>query len=127
MSVAANNGYRQINSTRRQVPTRVVRRTAPVTATGINYARRRVLAVVFLVVALLAALFSVVQSQSAGASAHSAKASFTYVHVAPGDTLWSIATKYAPDADPQQEIIDIQNLNALSSSEVLPGQRLALP
>jgi len=106
-------------------PTRFARPV--VAARGINYARRRAMAVVLVVVALLAVAFNMLQTQSAGAAAHSGKASFTYVYVAPGDTLWSIATKYAPERDPQQEITDIQNLNALSGSDVVPGQRLALP
>ena len=106
----ANSGYRQAS---------VVQ--------GINYARRRALAIVILVIAALAVVFSISQTQAAGATSHAGKANFTYVYVAPGDTLWSIATKYAPDRDPQQEITDIQNLNALSSSNVVPGQRLALP
>lgn len=129
MSVSSNSSYRQAYSPARSVrPVASGRSTRQVVpAKGINYARRRVMAVVLLVVALLAIAFSMLQTQSAGASSHSVKANFTYVYVAPGDTLWSIATKYAPERDPQQEITDIQNLNALSSSEVVPGQRLALP
>ncbi len=97
------------------------------TATRINYRRRRALAALFVVVALLVVAFSVTQAQSAGATSHAGKATFTYVYVAPGDTLWSIATTYAPDRDPQQEITDIQNLNGLSDASLVPGQRLALP
>ena len=130
MTAAANsNGFRQTcapaRSARPIASGRTARQAMPVNR--INYARRRAMAVVLLVVALLAVVFSTLQTQSAGASSHSGKANFTYVYVAPGDTLWSIATKYAPDRDPQQEITDIQNLNALSSSNVVPGQRLALP
>mgnify|MGYP000570720628 CR=1 FL=1 len=120
MSVSTQSDFRP-----RYTPTRSARQA--VAAKGINYARRRAMVAVLFVVAVLAVAFSVLQTQSAGATAHSGKASFTYVYVAPGDTLWSIATKYAPDADPQQEIIDIQNLNSISGSELVPGQRLALP
>jgi LysM repeat protein len=94
---------------------------------AINYRRRRVLAVVFVIVSLLGLAMALVQPQSAGASADAGKADFTYVYVQSGDTLWSIATNYAPEKDPQQEIADIKNLNNLDSSTVVPGQRLALP
>ncbi len=123
MSISTSNNPQVFRSS--AAPARFARPV--VAAKGINYARRRVMAVVVVVVALLAVAFNMLQTQSAGASAHGSKATFTYVYVAPGDTLWSIATKYAPERDPQQEITDIQNLNALSSSDVVPGQRLALP
>lgn len=120
MSVSTTRSF-----TPRYTPTRSARPTVAIKP--INYARRRFMVAVLFLIAALAVVFSTLQSQAAGASAHAAKASFTYVYVAPGDTLWSIATKYAPDVDPQQEIIDIQNLNALTSAELVPGQRLALP
>jgi LysM repeat protein len=96
-------------------------------ASRINYRRRRIVAVLFAIVALTILAFSVAQSQSARATASAGKADFTYIYVESGDTLWSIATKYAPDVDPQEEITNIQNLNNLSSSNLEPGQRLALP
>ena len=97
------------------------------TATRINYRRRRIVAVLFAIVALTVLAFSFAQSQSAGASATSGKTEFTYIYVEPGDTLWSIAKKYAPDADTQEEISNIQTLNNLNDSKLESGQRLALP
>jgi len=97
------------------------------TATRINYRRRRIVAILFAVVALTVLAFSITQSQSAGATASAGKANFTYIYVESGDTLWSIAKKYAPNTDTQEEITNIQTFNNLSSANLEPGQRLALP
>ncbi len=47
--------------------------------------------------------------------------------VQPGDTLWSIAQRYAPDRDPYQAIDQIRQLNGITDYTVHPGQRLVLP
>jgi len=47
--------------------------------------------------------------------------------VLPGETLWGIATGLAPSADPRATVARIVDVNALSSSTVQPGQRLAIP
>jgi LysM repeat protein len=52
---------------------------------------------------------------------------FTYVTVSAGESLWQLAEEIAPTADPRDVVADIVNLNQLSSEEVQPGQRLALP
>jgi hypothetical protein len=51
----------------------------------------------------------------------------SYVTVAPGETLWSIAGEVAPNADRRDTVARILELNALSSSAVRAGQRLAVP
>lgn len=56
-----------------------------------------------------------------------ASASFEYLTVGSGDTLWEIAVGVAPDADPRVVIDEIMQLNGLDSAVVEPGQRLALP
>lgn len=46
--------------------------------------------------------------------------------VRPGETLWAIAeASYA--GDPREGVWKLQRRNGLSSSTILPGQRLALP
>lgn len=50
-----------------------------------------------------------------------------YVVVQPGQTLWGIAREAAPGADPRATIEQIRRLNALSSTGVQAGQRIALP
>lgn len=49
------------------------------------------------------------------------------VRVQPGDTLWSIADRYAGSHDPVGEIEQIRHLNHLSGSTIYPGQILLVP
>jgi nucleoid-associated protein YgaU len=49
------------------------------------------------------------------------------VTVAPGDTLWSIATRVAPDADPRAEVAALERRNGLTGVELVPGQILHVP
>lgn len=51
----------------------------------------------------------------------------SYVTVAPGETLWSIAGEIAPDTDRRDTVARILELNALDSSAVQAGARLAVP
>ncbi len=57
----------------------------------------------------------------------STTASFTYVSVAPGQSLWQLAEQVAPQADPREVVADILALNGLQSADVQPGQKLAIP
>lgn len=54
-------------------------------------------------------------------------ATFDYVTVSAGQSLWQLAETIAPEADPRDVIADIVALNQLDSASVEPGQRLALP
>ena len=65
-------------------------------------------------------------SAAAGSSTGSAT-SFQYVTVEPGESLWQLAEAIAPTADPRDVVADILTLNNLSSGDVQPGQRLAIP
>jgi LysM repeat protein len=49
------------------------------------------------------------------------------VTVAPNDTLWSIASRVAPDTDPRAEVAALQRRNGLTGVELLPGQVLHVP
>jgi hypothetical protein len=49
------------------------------------------------------------------------------VTVAPGETLWSLATELAPHRDPREVVAEIVELNGLSSSLLTAGQPLAVP
>ena len=49
------------------------------------------------------------------------------VVVRPGDTLWSIATRYEPGPDPLAAIERIRRLNGLSGYRIEVGQTLTLP
>lgn len=50
-----------------------------------------------------------------------------HVTVRPGETLWSIALRTAPQADPRQTVAHIIDLNALESSAVQAGSVLLVP
>jgi hypothetical protein len=54
-------------------------------------------------------------------------ATFTYVSIAPGQSLWQLAEQVAPNADPREVVADILALNQLRSADVQPGQELAIP
>jgi hypothetical protein len=64
-------------------------------------------------------------TQGSTATFHSA--SFQYVTVEPGESLWQVAQSVAPNADPRDVIGNILSLNDLSSGDVQPGQSLAIP
>jgi nucleoid-associated protein YgaU len=51
----------------------------------------------------------------------------TSVVVQGGDTLWSIASSVAGDADVRSVVDEIQRLNHLDGTVLLPGQVLQLP
>lgn len=49
------------------------------------------------------------------------------VTVAPGDTLWSIASRRYPAADPREKVFEIERLNRLSGPTIEVGQQLKVP
>jgi LysM repeat protein len=49
------------------------------------------------------------------------------VSVRPGDTLWSLAGRYAPSRDPVGTIELIRDLNHLDGYVIYPGEELILP
>ncbi len=85
---------------------------------------RRGVVVLTLAVALLGlglvwlARASAPQPAGPGASAPHA------VTVQAGDTLWSIASRVAPDRDPRAEVADLQQRNRLAGVDLTPGQVL---
>jgi LysM repeat protein len=49
-----------------------------------------------------------------------------YLTVGQGDTLWSLAQDHAT-GDPRDWIAEVVLLNGLTTSELAPGQQIALP
>jgi LysM repeat protein len=88
------------------------------------YRLTRTIIVAVLVVWAAAGFFA---NQSATATSSQTHAHFSYVTVMPGQTLWAIAEKYAPNQDPTDYIQQILQLNNLQSSNVSIGEKLALP
>jgi LysM domain-containing protein len=87
------------------------------------------LTMVVLLVAALAWLAGAARADAAGSGVPS-RAVYHSLHsvvVEPGQSLWSIAVRYDPTADPRGVIQQIIDLNALSGTSVQPGQHLWLP
>jgi len=74
-----------------------------------------------------AAFFSGLLLAPAAVSSDRAGASLETVTVMPGDSLWSIATTAAPEADPYQAMSRIAELNSLEGRELEVGTVLFVP
>lgn len=103
--------------------------TASVGRTRLRLTQRGRRVVTFLIAAPLSVGigFAALGGSSALASLETAPTEFETVSVAYGDNLWSIAEDVAPSSDPREVIYEIKQLNALSTSELFPGQELAIP
>ena len=66
-------------------------------------------------------------SSNALASSDTAKTNFHYVTVSAGQTLWGLAESHAKNSDPRDWIAAVVDLNNLTTNQLQPGQRLALP
>ena len=79
------------------------------------------------VLAWLAIAARAAQATDGGQSPGAVYQNLTSVVVHPGQTLWSIASQAEPTADPRVVMQQIIELNALSGTSVVPGQRLWVP
>lgn len=75
---------------------------------------------------VLAALFGP-SALGAVAGTQTSGAEFAHVTVTDGQSLWQIAEKVAPNDDPRDVVAAIVDLNGLTGSVVVPGERLAIP
>ncbi len=90
--------------------------------------RGRVVLGAVLAAPLAAALtLSALSGAPAQAGSTTSTASFDYISVASGESLWDLAAWIAPEADPRDVVAGIVELNQLATTEVRPGQRLAIP
>jgi LysM domain-containing protein len=82
-----------------------------------------------LLVAGLAWLGGTATAQAAGPQQHSGSVyrNLAAVVVRPGQTLWEIALRAQPSADPRAVVQEIVDLNALPGSAIEPGERLWVP
>ncbi len=88
--------------------------------------RGRVVLAVLAALALAGLLVAGATAAQASAPA-AAHAGDSRVFVQPGDTLWSIAQRAQPGADPQAVVQGILSANHLSTATVTVGQRLWVP
>jgi len=96
---------------------------------------RRGRLVVTAMAVLLVAAGSVALAGAAQAIGHSgatarpgtAGRAITKVEVRPGQSLWTLAEAYDPNADTRQVIQEILQLNSMSTDQVQPGQVLWMP
>jgi Tfp pilus assembly protein FimV len=86
--------------------------------------RGRVLLLLLLVGAVLVA-FSLGRTSADAGSTPPRPTRVTVVQ--PGETLWAIAARVAPDTDPRRVVAHLSELNNLGSSPIVAGQRLVLP
>jgi LysM repeat protein len=84
-----------------------------------------------LVVLSLAIVAASVAGGQAGAdtskSTVAAADSFISVTVAPGDTVWSLASRVAPQGEAGALVSAIIEINSLGSGDVVAGQKIRIP
>ncbi len=99
------------------------RPSAESAAAPLRLTRRGVMVLALAVAALAAGLVVTAWLCAPSAAAgHAAQPETVTVH--DGDTLWSIATRLAPDRDPRAEVADLQRRNKLVGVELSAGQVL---
>lgn len=99
-------------------------------AQGVRLTRRGRLLVSTLALVLLvvgAVLLSGGGSAFAGTEAGGQRAVADRVTVQPGETLWAIAERVAPGADPRDTVQQILDLNGLQTAQVQSGTALVVP
>jgi hypothetical protein len=93
---------------------------------GRTRVRRRRLIALCMVVSLAGVLSGPVAKAVGVIGPARHNAARTYV-VRPGDTLWSIATRFAASTDPRVVVDAIASANGLDPAALVPGQQLAIP
>ena len=85
-----------------------------------------------LVLALVALLFGAfslgrANTQAAATTDAAPVAAVEQITVQPGESLWAVARRVAPENDPREVMAQIRRLNDLESSALQVGQQLLLP
>lgn len=88
---------------------------------------RAVLGALLVVPVALVLALSALSGTPAQAGSSASTASFDYITVVAGESLWELASWVAPGADTREVVADFVALNQLTTAEVQPGQRLAIP
>ncbi len=96
---------------------------------GVHLTRRGRLARTLLVLSLAVVLASAFGLKAGAGTSDQIGAPTTFIEVtvAPGDTLWSLATRLADGGDVRALVDEIASVNSLASAEVQAGQKLRIP
>lgn len=98
-------------------------------APAVRLTRRGRTVLVLLLASLLLAAISIGggRTQAAGVVSEGERTTLQTITVQPGESLWSVAQRVAPDNDPREVVAQIRRLNDLESSSLQVGQLLVLP
>ena len=96
-------------------------------ATRVQLTRRGRLVVVLGVLMLLVVGFTIGGHVSSQAASSTGVQHARTVTVQPGESLWAVAVRIAPHADPRLVVSRIAEINHLSGAEVFAGQQLVVP
>ena len=96
---------------------------------GIHLNRRGRLARTFVVLSLAVVMASVFGFQAGANTAETVKTQTSFIEVtaAPGDTLWSLATRMADGGDVRALVDEIASVNSLETAELQAGQKVRIP
>ena len=101
--------------------------TAAVQTGHVRLTRRGRLVVVLSVLMLLVVGFSIGGHVSSQAASSAGVQHARTVTVQPGESLWAVAIRIAPHADPRLVVDRIAQINHLAGAEVFAGQQLTVP
>jgi hypothetical protein len=96
-------------------------------AAGVRLTRRGRLAVVLSALVLLVVGFSIGGHVTSQAAPSAGVQHARTVTVQPGESLWAVAVRTAPHADPRLVVQRIVEVNHLSGAAVAAGQQLVVP
>jgi len=88
--------------------------------------RRRRLAAT-LTIAVVGVVWAPAAIEALGAGPHAERVARSSYVVREGDTLWSIAERVAPDADPRPVVDALAAVNGVDAGNLVPGQLLVVP
>jgi hypothetical protein len=111
----ATGGERQIRTAVRLPPARLTRR-GRIVATGVS---------ALLIGALSVGLATAARATRAGSASRGGYVA--KVAVAPGESLWSLAEAYDPNADTRLIVAEIRQLNSMTGDQVQAGEVLWVP
>jgi LysM domain len=93
----------------------------------VRLTRRGRLAVVAGVLGLMVVGFSATGHVASQAASSAGVQHARTVTVQPGETLWAVAERIAPHADPRLVVDRIAQINHLAGAQVVAGQQLVVP